>query len=67
MTYRYECDGWCGDGTYDGRPALTCEFNEDWYDSTPAGDHLRQRGYEPGDLVTFCGDCTTRLLCNDQP
>jgi len=63
MTYLYECDGFCEhEGPYQGRPALTCEFNEDWYESTPYGDQLRQLGYEPGDLVTLCGECTRQLL-----
>ncbi|GGO03554.1 hypothetical protein [Haloarcula pellucida] len=63
MTYHYECDGFCDhDGFRSGRPALTAEFNEDWYDSTPHGDQLRQEGYEPGDLVTLCPDCTHELL-----
>jgi len=62
MTYIYECDGFCNEGSFDGRPALTAEFNEDWYDSTPYGDQLRRQGYEPGDLVTLCPECTRKLL-----
>lgn len=62
MVYIYECGGFCDQGPIDERPALTAEFNEDWYDSTPYGDQLRQHGYEPGDLITLCPDCTRRLL-----
>lgn len=67
MPYHYDCDGFCdgADGdTYDeeDRPALTGEFNEHWYESTPYGDQLRQAGYEPGDLVTLCPDCVDQLL-----
>lgn len=61
MPYIYTCDAWC-DETFEDRPALTAEFNEHWYNSTPSGDQLRQQGYEPGDLVTICPDCTRRLL-----
>lgn len=62
MTYIYECDGFCSEPPFEGRPALTAEFNEDWYDSTKYGDQLRQANYEPGDLVTFCPECTRKLL-----
>lgn len=63
MTYLYQCDGFCNDeDPFEDRPALTGEFNEDWYDSTPYGDQLRQEGYEPGDLITFCPGCVGQLL-----
>lgn len=65
MTYIYECDGFCNEQRFEGRPALTAEFNEDWYNSTPHGDQLHQADYEPGDLVTLCPDCTQRLLLED--
>jgi hypothetical protein len=65
MGYIYQCDGFCEQQQFDERPALTGEFNETWYESTPCGDVLRQRGYEPGDLVTLCSDCTMTLLEHD--
>lgn len=63
MTYRYTCDGFCDDAEpRDERPMLTGEFNEHRYDNTPIGDHLRQAGYEKGDLVTLCAECVRELL-----
>lgn len=67
MTYLYECDGFHNDEDpeeyrFDSYPALTAEFNEDLYDEGRVGDLLRQAGYEPGDLVTFCPECTLKLL-----
>ena len=62
MGYIYRCDGFCNHGPFNERPALTAEFNEQWYESTPFGDELRQHGYEPGDLVTLCPQCTMELL-----
>lgn len=67
MTYTFDCDGWCGREGVDARPALTGEFNEDWYKADPAGDLLKDQGYRPGDLVTLCGDCVQRLLLEVQP
>ncbi|MFC4549395.1 MULTISPECIES: hypothetical protein [Halorussus] len=61
MTYIYECDGFCDEGPQD-RPALTAEFSEQWFKTTTYGDHLKEHGYEPGDLVTLCGECTRQLL-----
>lgn len=72
MGYVYQCDievaDSCDgepvyeeDGGHD-RPMLTGEFNEYLYDNTPYGDRLRQAGYDPGDLVTVCPDCTLELL-----
>lgn len=65
MPYFYQCDGFCDGTEHEDRPALTGEFNEHWYDSSPAGDHLRQAGYEPEDLVTLCPDCVVRLLLEE--
>ena len=62
MGYIYQCDGFCDTVDHEDRPALTAEFNEHWYESTPAGDQLRQADYEPGDLVTLCPDCALSLL-----
>lgn len=63
MVYVYECDGWCDGEVYtEDPPALTCEFSERWFKTSPHGDALRALGYTPGDLVTLCGDCTHRLL-----
>lgn len=62
MGYIYNCDGFCDRVEIEERPALTCEFNENWYDETPYGDELRQHGFEPGALVTLCPECTGKLL-----
>jgi len=63
MTYTFECDGWCDDDVHTERPALMGEFNEGWFNSSRAGGFLDEAGYDPGDIVTLCGDCTHRLLC----
>lgn len=63
MTYIYECDGFCEPRTeYRGRPALTAEFNEDWFHQTRYGDVLEQHDYTAGDLITLCPECTQTLL-----
>jgi len=67
MPYNYECDGWCGDDVHADRPALTGEFNEQFYRSTPIGGHLSEAGYAEGDLVTLCGQCVGRLLLEEGP
>lgn len=61
MTYTFVCDGWC-QAHHDDRPALMGEFNEAWFKSTPEGGHLSDQGLSPGDIVTLCGSCTSRLL-----
>jgi len=65
MTYIYECDGWCDGDVHDERPALTGEFNEQFYKATRIGGQLAQAGYDVGDLVTLCGDCVHRLLLEE--
>lgn len=65
MGYIYNCDGFCDTGGIEDRPALTAEFNEHWYETSAYGDKLRECGYEPGDLVTLCPDCTERLLLHE--
>ncbi|OYR79341.1 hypothetical protein DJ84_18475 [Halorubrum ezzemoulense] len=65
MGYIYNCDGFCDRVEIEDRPALTAEFNEDWFDDGAAGDRLRQAGFEAGDLVTLCPDCTERLLIHE--
>lgn len=64
MTYIYDCDGWCDteDSVHDERPAITAEFNEEFYKSTQIGGELHEAGFDLGDLVTLCGPCTRRLL-----
>lgn len=61
MTYTYDCDGWCGDG-HDSPPALMGEFSERWFTSSKTGGKVSELGYEAGDIITFCGSCTNRLL-----
>lgn len=65
MGYIYDCDGFCGRTAIDARPALTAEFNESWFDEGAAGDRLYQAGFEAGDLVTLCPECTERLLIRE--
>ncbi len=67
MPFTYQCDGWCDDEHHEDRPALTGEFNEEWYKTSAVGDHLAEQGYGPGDLVTLCGECVQRLLLEVQP
>lgn len=63
MTYHYECDGFCDPGTVrSGRPALTAEFSEQFVRSTRAGGDVLDHGYEEGDLITLCPECTRQLL-----
>jgi|GEM_PF-1710069 hypothetical protein len=63
MTYQYNCDGFCNrDTIYSGRPALTAEFNEEWYKSSRIGGQLHEHEYDAGDLITLCPECTRRLL-----
>ncbi|UHQ96481.1 hypothetical protein [Natrinema halophilum] len=63
MTYHYECDGFCEPQTiYRTRPALTAEFNEQFFESTRIGGQLAEHEFEVGDLITLCPECTRRLL-----
>lgn len=63
MTYIFQCDGFCGGRVEkETRPALTAEFSEQWFKTSQYADYLKQQGYEPGDLVTLCGDCLHKLL-----
>lgn len=63
MTYHYECDGFCKPGTIrSGRPALTAEFNEQFFNSSRIGGVLAEHDYEAGDLITLCPECTQTLL-----
>ena len=62
MTYIYECDGFCDIVDHENPPALTAEFSEQWFKTSTYGDHLKAAGYEPGDLVTLCGECARTLL-----
>jgi len=62
MTYQYSCDGFCDGVPKDERPALTGEFNEQWFNTKRIGGDLKEFGFEPGDLITLCPDCTRKLL-----
>lgn len=59
MTYTAECDD-CGD-TVD-EPGLLGQFREDTWMGTDWGDRFAQLGYELGDTITLCPDCTYALL-----
>ncbi|WP_265112294.1 hypothetical protein [Halosolutus halophilus] len=63
MTYQYNCDGFCNPETiYGGRPALTAEFSEEFIKASQAGGDVVEHGYEEGNLVTLCPECTRKLL-----
>lgn len=63
MTYHYECDGFCEPGTVrESRPALTAEFNEQFFRSSRIGGQLAEHEFDAGDLITLCPECTRRLL-----
>lgn len=61
MTYTYQCDD-CGAEGLESPPALMGEFSESWFKTTPEGGHVSELGFDPGDIVTLCGDCTLDLL-----
>lgn len=63
MTYHYSCDGFCKPGTdFQSRPALTAEFSDQFIKSTQAGGDVVEAGYDEGDLITLCPECTRKLL-----
>jgi hypothetical protein len=64
MPYTFICDGWCDDAQHEGRPAITGEFDQDWFRSTPEAGRV-SREYDEDELVTLCGDCTERLLLHE--
>lgn len=59
MVYEYDCDGCDTQGDY---PMLMGQFSERVYTSTPRGDELNAMGYDLGDTITLCPDCTYDLL-----
>ena len=63
MTYHYECDAFCPPETiHSGRPALTAEFNEQFFKSSRIGGQLNECDYDAGDLITLCPECTRTFL-----
>lgn len=59
MGYEFTCDD-CG---HPGEaPALMGQFSERVWMTTELGDRLKSHGYELGDTVTLCEDCTLELL-----
>lgn len=66
MTYVYNCDGYCSDDEqrHDERPALTAEFNEQWFRTSPNAGAVAA-DYNEGDLITLCGSCARRLLLDE--
>lgn len=61
MTYTYTCDK-CEEPGLASPPALMGEFSERWFKTTPEGGFVSDLGFEQGDIVTFCGPCTVKLL-----
>lgn len=64
MTYTYTCDGWCDGDHHEERPAITAEFNQEWFRTTVEAGRVAQE-YDEGELVTLCGPCTERLLIKE--
>ncbi|SEH60603.1 hypothetical protein SAMN05192561_11219 [Halopenitus malekzadehii] len=59
MGYDYTCDE-CGEpGEH---PGLLGSFNKRTWTTTPFGERLQALGYELGDTITLCPECTHRLL-----
>lgn len=59
MGYDYTCDR-CG---HEGEnPALMGSFSKKVWTTTELGGSLQEAGYELGDTITFCSDCTATLL-----
>lgn len=63
MGYGATCDD-CGRECHPF-PALLAQFQEDFFRTHPIGGHLSNFGYDEGDTVTLCGDCTYELLNPD--
>lgn len=59
MGYGFECDRCENPGN---TPALMGQFSERVWMTTPLGDYLKSAGYELGDTVTLCSDCTEAIL-----
>lgn len=66
MPYVYNCDGYCesDDQRHDERPALTAEFNEEWFRTSQDAGPVASE-YDEGDLITLCGACSKRLLVDE--
>ena len=41
---------------------LMGQFSERVFTSTPMGDNLKAMGYDLGETITLCPDCTYELL-----
>lgn len=59
MGYEYDCDSCDHSGEY---PMLMGQFSERVYASHPMGDQLKALGYDLGDTITLCPQCTYELL-----
>ena len=59
MGYEYDCDSCGQEGDY---PMLMGQFSERVFTSTPMGDNLKAMGYDLGETITLCPDCTYELL-----
>lgn len=59
MGYQSECDR-CGDVVEE--PMLMGQFHEDEYMTSEIGDRLKDADYELADTLTFCSDCTLKIL-----
>ncbi|MDJ1434789.1 hypothetical protein [Halostagnicola sp. A-GB9-2] len=60
MGYTADCDG-CGSACHPA-PALLCQFSPEFFRTSSLGGHLADMGFDEGDTVTLCGDCTLEVL-----
>ncbi|MXV62062.1 hypothetical protein GS429_08310 [Natronorubrum sp. JWXQ-INN-674] len=60
MGYTAGCDG-CG-STCRPAPALLCQFSPEFFRTSSLGGYLSDMGFDEGDTVTLCGDCTREVL-----
>ncbi|MDS0284726.1 hypothetical protein [Haloarcula onubensis] len=59
MGYKTECEN-CGDLV--DEPFLMGQFHEDEFLSNELGDRLKEAGYDLTDTITFCDECTFKIL-----
>ena len=60
MGYEATCDR-CG-SECNPSPALLAQFSPVFFRTHPLGGHFSDLGYDEGDTITLCGDCTLQLL-----
>ncbi|WP_126665251.1 hypothetical protein [Haloterrigena salifodinae] len=63
MGYKAACDR-CG-GRCDPSPALLAQFSPQFFRTSQLAGDLSEAGYNEGDTVTLCEECTYTLLIID--